>query len=257
MSAKSTKNIVKTITAIVMTAVCLCGFNSFAKDAPNAGSFKETLSGVPAAELPALAAKLVKDAKPQDREAVTIEVVKAAVGINPAAAPQIVSAIAKAVPEMAAVAAGTAAEQQPKLAGAITKAAAAAAPSKAGRIVMAVAGVVTNEYRFIAVAAAEAAPTYGKDILKAVATTNPKLKPYIDQALADYGLSIPPVGETLDQAKAAQNLPQSGNLTLESMTNGKGVSGNPAFIPPSAPEANPAPNVSGSSLQGTRNYSRP
>src|SRR5437016_4362494 len=191
----------KQIAIIALSAFCLGAFSSYAKEAAN--PFLETLKGVPSAELPAKAAQLVQTAKAHDRQAVTKDVVKAAVEINPAAAPAIVSAIARAVPEMAALAAGVAAAEQPKQTGAITRAAAAAAPSKVGRIVAAVCKAVPNEYRGIATAAAEAVPASGKEILDGVASAIPELKPYITTALAGFGghnVNVPTVATTLDQA---------------------------------------------------------
>src|SRR5437879_10102937 len=112
----------KLIAMLVLSGFCLGAFNSSAKDAPKINPFKETLKSAPAAELPARAAQLVQAAKSPEREAVTINVVRAAVEINPAAAPAIVGAIARSVPDMAAVAASTAAAEQPKQVNAIARA---------------------------------------------------------------------------------------------------------------------------------------
>jgi hypothetical protein len=113
----------KRITGILLSVALLVVCNSFGKEAPKANPFSKILTAVPAAELPAKAADLVSQAKPVDRQEATINVVKAALGINPAAAPAIVGAIARAVPEMASIAAGAAAAEQPKQAAAIAKAA--------------------------------------------------------------------------------------------------------------------------------------
>src|SRR5580692_6133485 len=67
------------------------------------------LSTVTAAELPAKAADLVAaQASTKNLKQTTIDVVKAAVGLNPAAAPAIVGSIAQASPTMAATASATA-----------------------------------------------------------------------------------------------------------------------------------------------------
>ncbi len=242
----------KTIAAIAL-ALGLVGFSSYAKDTAN--SYKQTLSAAPQAELPAVAARLVKDAKFRVREAATVDVVKAACAVNPAAAPLVVGAIARAVPEMAAVAAGTAAAEQPKQVEAITKAATAAAPARAGKIVAAVSGAVPGSYRTVAVAAAQAAPTAGKDILKSVGTSNPELKPYIDRELAGYGLSLPPVAVTLDQAATAQAKsivagPTPATTTLPT----RGFNPGPPLVPPSATQSNAVPNADPTP---GRNYARP
>src|SRR6266481_1558212 len=82
------------ITMIALGAICLAAVGSFAKD--SAKPLQATLSDVPAAELPAKALELVSAAKASHRKPETVEVVKAAVAINPAAAPAIVGAIARA-----------------------------------------------------------------------------------------------------------------------------------------------------------------
>src|SRR5712671_6672773 len=94
----------RSFAAIILTTAlgAVCTFSSFAKD--NAKPVSLILSSVPAAELPAKAAQIIKDAKVRDREATTLNVVKVAVGMNPAAAPVIVGAIAREVPTMAPVA---------------------------------------------------------------------------------------------------------------------------------------------------------
>src|ERR1035437_1999545 len=198
--------LMKYITCILLSVAFLVAGNCFAKDAPTANPFNKILTAVPAAELPAKAADLVSQAKPRDRQAATVNVVKAAVGINPAAAPAIVGAIARAVPKMAAVAAGTAAAEQPKQASAIAKAAAAGPPSQAGAIVRAVCRAVPNEYRNIAIAVSQAVPGAGKEILNAVVSALPELKPSIESVLAGYGGNVPSVAATLDQAAQTRAL---------------------------------------------------
>ena len=199
--AWTAKKRMKHIAIIGLSLACLGASNSFAKDASR--SFKKTLSSVPAAELPAKAAQLVKDAKPSNWEETTINVVKPAVGINPAAAPAIVGAIARAVVEMAPVAAGTAAGEQPKQACAIARAAAAAAPSQAGPIVLAVCKAAPNDYRCIALAVSQVAPGSRKDILRAVAYARPELESEIEKALESSGVSGPSVVTTLDHSAAS------------------------------------------------------
>ncbi len=192
------------IAIIALGMICLGAVNLLAKDNPKANSFKEALSGVPAAERPAKAAQLVKEAKARERETTTMNVVKVVLGINPAAATAIVGAVSRTVAEMAPVAAGTAAAEQPRQACTIAKAAAAAAPSQAGKIVVAVCRAVPNEYRCIAIAVSLAVPGSGKEILDAVGVALPDLKPYIEEALASHhpsgGASSLSVATTLDQA---------------------------------------------------------
>jgi hypothetical protein len=66
------------------------------------------LSGVTAMELPTKAALLVSQADAKNLKATTIDVVKTAVGLNPAAAAPVVGSIAQQTPEMAPTAAATA-----------------------------------------------------------------------------------------------------------------------------------------------------
>jgi hypothetical protein len=191
----------KTTVILAFSLATLLAFSVQAKDSPKANPFRGALSEAPTAELPAKAAQLVKHAKARDWGTTTVDVVKAALEINPAAAPSIVSAIAKAVPEMASVAAGTAAAEQPNQATAIARAAAAAAPSKAGKIVAAVCRAVPGLYQSVAMAAAQVAPSASIDILNGVGDAIPALKPSIDGALGSYSASIPSVNEVIMQAK--------------------------------------------------------
>ena len=223
----------------------------------------------------------------------TRAVVQAAVGLDPAAAAPIAGAVAKAVPEMAALASATAAKQQPKLACAIARAAAAAAPAKAGKIVAAVCQVVPGQYRAVAVAVAEVAPTCGKDILGGVAQAVPDLKPFIETKVSGYGLGLVPVGATLDQAGVAFN--QAGGAGLNLTAGGQplaptravaasagswpgvasaagagdtassggttrsvssGSSGPPSFDRPTTVGGN-LPSYSGNTISPSRNYARP
>jgi hypothetical protein len=200
--------LMKRITSILLSVAFLVGCNSFAKDAPKANPFSKVLAAIPAAELPAKAADLVSQAKPAQRSETTVNVVKAALGINPAAAPAIIGAIARAVPEMSSIAAGTAAGEQPRQAAAIAKAAAAAAPMQAGAIAEAVCRVVPREYRSIAVAVSQAAPDANKEIVNAVAAALPDFKPFVQKVVAGYGGNVVSVGGTLDQAAiVAQSRP--------------------------------------------------
>jgi hypothetical protein len=255
----------KQITSIVLSVAFLAACNSFGKDAPKANPFNEVLAAVPAAELPAKAAGLVVQAKPRNRQATTADVVKAAVAINPAAAPAIVGAIARAVPEMASVAAGVAAAEQPKQASAIARAAAAAAPSQAAKIVVAVCRAVPNQYRNVAVAVSEAAPGAGRAIVNAVAAALPDLKPYIEQTLAGYGGNVVSVAYTLDQAtKAPQTVTGPGSAPQTTpaqpaspFLGARGPAIGPPYIPLTSTPTNVTSGTSGSVPNGGRNYASP
>ena len=146
----------------------------------------KSLAGSPALELPAKAANLVATASAADKQDVAVAAVKAAVGLNPASAVAIVSAVARDNPSTAPVAAVTAATLQHKQIGLITKAAVVAAPTEAGKIVAALIKEFPKDYSLIAVAAAEGAPLIGREILKAVADNVPALQPAIQGAIAKF-----------------------------------------------------------------------
>jgi len=242
----------KTIVTIAVSVACLGVWNSFGKDTAKANPFNEILSSAPAVELPAKAADLVLQARARDRQAVTLNAVKGAVGINPAAAPAIVGAVARAVPEMASVAAGAAATEQPKQASAIAKAAAAAAPSQAGRIVAAVCRAVPNEYRKVALAVSEAVPNAGEEILRAVGSALPELKPSIEKAMAGNSEKMVSVALVLDQAGTIAAPTLAGATPLA-----RGPTVGPAFVPLTTTPANVTPGTSSQVPPGRRNYATP
>jgi hypothetical protein len=262
----------KRIAILALSVIGLSVLTTSATDTTN--PFREPLSRVSAAELPPKAADLIKSAKSRERTTTTVNVVKAAVGLNPAAAPAIVGAIARLVPDTAATAAGTAAAEQPKQASVITKAAVAAAPSKAGKIVVAVCRAVPNEYVAIAVAAAQAAPDSAKEIIEAVATALPELKLSIEKALAGYK-SLPGVQVVLSDAAriaptftsdqttpAAPGAPVAAAGRIAGATPAptslpRGPSIGPPYIPLSGTPGNVTPSTSGDVPTGGRNYAAP
>ncbi len=136
----------KPIAMILLGLVCLGPLSGVAADAQKVNPYTVVLSQVPPAELPARAAVLVKKAKARDWSVTTVNVVKAALEARPASVCAIVNCISKAVPEMAPIAAGTAAELHPEQAEAIAEAAVAAAPSNAAKIALAVSRVVPGSY---------------------------------------------------------------------------------------------------------------
>lgn len=233
--------LMKTIALFTVSLICLVATASYAVDSPKTNPFKKVLSSAPAAELPAKAAELVKQAKAGDLTTTTISVVKAALQINPAAAPSIVGAIARAVPEMASVAAATAAAEQPKQASVIAMAAATAAPSQVGKIVSAVCRAVPSEYQNIAISVARVAPTANKEILNAVAAAIPVLKPSIDAALAgNPDGAVRPI--ILEAGVAA---------------GARGPAVGPPYIPLSTTPGNVNPGDTGTVPAGGRSYAAP
>ncbi len=249
-----------------MTAALMATVKLQAGDTPAANPFFAALSTVSPAELPAKSADLVSQADSKNRVETTASVVKAAVGLNPAAAAAIVGTIAQSTPEMASVAAATAVALMPEQAVAIARAAAAAAPSEAGKIVEAVCRVVPNAYKEVANAVAGVAPGAGREILAGIYAAIPTLKVPINDILASYNGGNPPVGDVLGQLASAPTATANGLPVA--MAHAPGLGGVPmaitpavTFKPPYVPiPTSPVNYSSGSSGQvppGGRPYNPP
>ncbi|HXI70582.1 MAG TPA: hypothetical protein VNN22_09545 [Verrucomicrobiae bacterium] len=225
-----------------------------------AGPIMAVLSGATAVELPAKAAQLVSQADAKNLKPTTVAVVKAAVGLNPAAAAAIVGSIAQKTPEMAATAAATAVSLVPNQAVAIARAAAAAAPAQAGRIVESVCRVLPAAYQKVANAVAEVAPGAGKEILTAISAAIPALKAPIAQALAASKGNVPSVSAVLEQVAAAvptATLPTLAQSGLPSpMVAGPPHPGNP-YVPIPVVHNNIDPGSGGDVPTGGRDYAAP
>ena len=233
--------------SLVLTAKLLAG------DTPAANPFFGTLSTVNPAELPAKSAELVLQADAKTRLDTVANVVKAAVGLNPAAAAAIVGAISKSAPEAASVAAATAAALVPDQAAVIARAAAVAAPSKAGKIVEAVSRVVPSAFKAVANAVAGVAPGEGKAILAGLSAAIPALQEPIAKILASSGGGSPSVSDVLGQISP---------VALASGLNGSpgitpAVHTGPPYVPPPPILGNTTPQNGGEVQEGGRNYSGP
>jgi hypothetical protein len=101
-------------------------------------AIKRSVNEVAVAELPAKAAQLVTEAPKEDREAVAVTVVRAAIRKSRSSAPLIVSAVSKAAPEVAAPVSRVAAEMESGQSSSIAAAAVSAAPSAKTDIVSSV-----------------------------------------------------------------------------------------------------------------------
>jgi hypothetical protein len=246
----------KKVALMALSALALGNFGLAAKDEPN-NPFTKTLAAVPAAELPSKAADLVLAAKRHDRVTTTENVVKASVQLNGAAAPAIVGAIARAVPDSASVAVGVAVAKQPKLAAAITRAAAAAAPKKVAKIVTAACRVDPHDYKSIALAAAEVAPESAKEILDAVTSALPWLTGYFDAAIDIYHGIIPSVADILARAPDQPTLADSGTPPTPGATLPRGPAIGPPYIPLSGTPGNVIPGTGGQVPPGGRDYAKP
>jgi len=176
------------------------------------------LSTVASAELPAKASELVAQAEAKNLKQTTIDVVKAAVGLNPAAAPAIVGSIAHATHPMAATASATAVALVPNQVLAIARAAAAACPTNAGAIVEAICRVLPGDYREVAETVAGVVPGAGKEILAGIAAAVPQLKPVIEQTVASYQGGIPSVSSVL------MHVAQNPVVTTEVASGSSGIS---------------------------------
>lgn len=237
------------ISKITMSAVAVLlalTLVSRAGDTPKANPFLAVLSTSTQAELPSKAADLVAQADAKQQQQTTIDVVKAAVGLNPAAAAVIVGCIAQKTPAMAAIAAGTAAGLVPDQAVAIARAAAAAAPKQAGKIVEAICRVLPAAYAEVAEAVAEVVPGAGREILAGVSAAIPTLKGQIDNVLLASKDSVPSVNAVLDQVQSAASPanPWAGGGAIPSSTIPSGpissalvhpVINPPYVVPPTSP----------------------
>ena len=143
------------LTAVLVTVSAVV---SVAGDQKPGRSYQQAFKGTPAPEVPAKAALIVAKTAPAERKDVTVAVISYTVRMNPASAPAIVGAVAKAAPEMAALAAKTATRLQPKQARAIARAAATAAPEKAVEIVEVIGRDFPSIRRELALSVAEVAP---------------------------------------------------------------------------------------------------
>ncbi len=251
----------KKILCLLSSLLFLCAVSRSSGAPASPESIRETLSNIPAAEFPAKAAELIKQSKGRDQSVMAVKVVKAALALNPAAAPAVVGAICRAVPDVAAIAAGTAAEQQPKQAGNIARAAAAAAPSKVGKIVSAVCKAVPNDYQNIALAVAQVLPGAGKEIIEAMASAVPGVKAILNQVLLAAGGSVPSVAYALNQINAApQTKPGSSDVSTTSggtIPAARGPAVGPPYIPLSGTPGNVNPANTGTVPTGGRGYAAP
>jgi len=244
-SMKITKYTVTLATGVAL----MMAFKAPAADNAAGIPVLSVLTAATSAELPAKAADLVTQASAKNLKQTTIDVVKAAVGLNPAAATAIVGSIAQASPSMAGTAAATAATLVPNQVVYIARAAASAAPAQAGAIVEAICRAMPATYQVVAAAVADTVPGAGKQILSAVGTAIPELKNTISQTLASFGGNIPSVSMVL--AQVAQIESSSGAVALSSGAIPTGARG-PGAVPPQVPisstptvlnpaNANPAP----------------
>ncbi len=240
---------------------------SRADQTPVANPFLADLSTATQAELPAKAADLVAQAGAKQQSQTTIDVVKAAVGLNPAAAAIIVGSIAQTTPAMAAVAAGTAVGLVPDQATTIARVAAAAASPQAGKIVEAICRVLPADYSAVAEAVAEVVPGAGREILTGVSTAIPALQAPIAKALATSKDSVPVVSRVLVQLVPTGPLTSFEGLDSFTPANSQFLYApppsdptpqiRPPYVAPPVSPINLDPSLGGVVPPGGRNYAYP
>lgn len=118
----------------LLVAVAMLTVNSSALTTIQIQTIKKEVLSVPVPEMPAKAAELVQLAAKKDRQATALTAVRTVVAKHRAAAPLVVSAIAKVAPELTPVVAKAGAEIAPDQAASIITAAVSAAPAEANTI---------------------------------------------------------------------------------------------------------------------------
>ena len=174
---------------------------------PKGDNFSAVLAAVPGAEMPKRAAELVFQAEAAKLGPTTVSVVKAAVGLNPAAVLAVVGSVSEVVPSMAATASGTAASLQPHQAVAIARAASASSPKMAGPIVEAVCRAAPADYRDVSLAVVREVPGSDQAILAGLAEAIPAFKGEIEKCVAkSKEVRVEPVLEEVAVADSVAQL---------------------------------------------------
>jgi len=131
--------------AAFLAAVALASPSAFAFSEAQAKAIKKAVTSVPVPEMPAKAAELVAKATDEDRHAVAVTAVRAAIFKSRSSAPQVVAAISKVAPKLAPIVARTAAQMETSQASVIARAATVAAPEAKTEIAISVSqGVSTG-----------------------------------------------------------------------------------------------------------------
>ena len=248
------------ISCLTLTLALGGGANLMGGEVTVPNPYLGTLSATVSAELQAKAADLVSKSDTKNRQQVTVAVVKAAVGLNPAAASAVVGTISQSSPDMASVAAATAVALVPGQAEAIARAAAAAAPKQSGDIVQAICRVLPAACEKVADAVAEVAPGAGKDILAGVVLAIPSLKAPVSLALQQGGGNAVSVPNILHAALSASLASQpAGVVGSAGLINPAGIipTGGAPYVPPSGSPANLDPGSGGTVPTGGRGYASP
>lgn len=129
------------LAALIASLTCFVTSPAQALTEKEVSVINKTIKEAPAADLPAKAAEMVKQAAQKEKEAVAVAVVRAAIAKKPASTVPVVSSVVKAAPATAPAVAAAAAKLAPDQVEAIATAAALAAPDLADKIVAAIADV--------------------------------------------------------------------------------------------------------------------
>ena len=131
-------------------------------------ALKNAIDGVPAIQLAGKAAELVVAAPKKDKEATALTLVRAIILKNRGVAESLVSALAEALPQSAAIIAATAADLVPNQVMTIAKAASKAAPSEASKIAAALTRILPRKADQIAEAILAVVPQARAQVASAV-----------------------------------------------------------------------------------------
>ena len=206
----------------------------------------KALSANPA-NFSATAVSLVKAATPRTLRDTTIDVVKSAILINPAATAVIVGEISKASPMVAGTAVTTAVTLVPEQLVAVVKAAVTAAPFYVRSIVQAACLASPQNYQIIARAALSALPGSEKDILAGISAALPDLAKAI--SAANVGNQTPTLDVIFGQLANTPATGSSGNL--------QGPSSAPPLVPIYTTPVSVLPSSGGTIPSGGRGYASP
>lgn len=129
-------------TVVFAALLTVAASSAYALSDAQLASVKKAYSKVPATEMAAKAAKLVKQTSTADREAMAVALTRAAISKNANVASSVVSAISAAAPETSPAVSAAAAAMLNERASMIATAAAAAAPDYSEKITQSVSTAV-------------------------------------------------------------------------------------------------------------------
>jgi hypothetical protein len=131
-------------TVVFAALLTVAASSAYALSDAQLASVKKAYSKVPATEMAAKAAKLVKQTPAVDREAMAVALTRAAIVKNANAASSVVSAISAAAPETSPAVSAAAASMLNERASAIALSASAAAPDYSDKITQSVSTAVPS-----------------------------------------------------------------------------------------------------------------